>query len=154
MCRRCCRTDSNTRQREILTFHSSANEICIYTRRFDSDAIASRAAYSRTLFIQFILLSFVLLLLLLLLVFFLAYPRAVLILPVTNGFLNTRMPRWFYSGAVSGEFWTDLRTDEKPKASAHVCGSYEASTINNVKTGAPNCRRVVLWWASRKGHYS
>lgn len=66
-----------------------------------------------------------------------------LILPVTNGFLNTRMPRWFYSGAVSGESWTDLRTDEKPKASAHVCGSSEASTINNVKTGAPNCRRVV-----------
>lgn len=86
--------------------------------------------------------------------FFLAYPRAVLILPVTNGFLNTRMPRWFYSGAVSGEFWTDLRTDEKPKESAHVCSSSEASTINNVKTGAPNCRRVVLWWASRKGHYS
>lgn len=51
---------------------------------------------------------------------------------------------------------SNLRTVKSQSISARLklLSACEASTINNVKTGAPNCRRVILWWASRKGHYS
>ena len=110
----------NTRQREILTFHSSANEICIYTRRFNSDAIASRAAYSWTVFIQFILLSFVVLLLLLLLVFFSRIPGLCWYSPWQMAFLTLGCLGGFSRALFRENFapiWEQTRSQKRRRTS-------------------------------------
>lgn len=79
------------------------------------------------------------------------------VLPVTNGLPSAEMPVFFSPvGRIMRDFgpiWERSKVSEchGKSVALSVC---EASAINNVKTGAPNCRRVILWWASRKGHYS